>query len=667
MPFARALAGRLDRSRSLLRSALACAAMAGASTRAAGAAEGSPDGGTEIVAAPVEIVGTRTTGSDRAPAAQRTEVEAAAFGGEVRSVAELLASSPGAVLHSTGGPGQATTVSLRGASADQSLVLLDGIPLAGPGGGAIDLSTLPVGLIDRMIVSRGVLGAQLGSGALGGVIELVPKAPSHEGLQGGTQASFGSFGTAQLTADLSGSAAEASAWTAAVQLDRTAGDFDYQRKLTPELMGAPYFDDTRSNSDSQRAAALLRWETRLAAGATLSALAQATGGVRGLPGPIGGFTPHARASDAGWVAGGKALGAIGAGVWSIRGWARGSWLELRGLRAFGGDCGATEPGCEPGFSRSLAGRAEGELRLPVGESQWLSAVVSGGAEGVSGSEVGVRRRALGSVALADEVRLWSGKLLIHPAARLDVVGDSLGLSPGLAAVVRPFAEASALAPLELRAGAGWSFRAPTLAELYLDQGSIEPNELLQPEHAWSADAGVAWRGEQATVSIGGFWSRYRQLILYEQYPPARIKPFNVGAARIAGLELRAAVKLPWACFAESSYAYLDAQNQADDQTTHEQKLVYRPPHQLFLRGAHRGERFEGYAEVDAASSMPRNSAGTASLPGHVLLNAGAGVRAIGTLWLDLEAKNLLDDRTHQDLFQYPLPGFSLALIARARL
>ena len=37
------------------------------------------------------------------------------------------------------------------------------------------------------------------------------------------------------------------------------------------------------------------------------------------------------------------------------------------------------------------------------------------------------------------------------------------------------------------------------------------------------------------------------------------------------------------------------------------------------------------------------------------------------LWVDFEAKNLLDDRTLEDVFQYPLPGFSFAVIARARL
>src|SRR5205085_6461804 len=133
-------------------------------------------------------------GSVRAPASESTVVEAARFAGEVRSVAEMLQSAPGATVRAAGGPGQPTSLSLRGATADESLVLLDGIPLRGPGGGSVDLSTLPATLLDRLIVSRGVLGAQFGAGALGGVVEIVPRAPRGDG--GGGRIAVGSFGTA---------------------------------------------------------------------------------------------------------------------------------------------------------------------------------------------------------------------------------------------------------------------------------------------------------------------------------------------------------------------------------------------------------------------------------------------------------------------------------------
>ena len=68
-----------------------------------------------------------------------------------------------------------------------------------------------------------------------------------------------------------------------------------------------------------------------------------------------------------------------------------------------------------------------------------------------------------------------------------------------------------------------------------------------------------------------------------------------------------------------------------------------------------------------AGSRRRNQFDSAFLPAQLFFNAGIGARAYGPLWLDLEVKNLLDDQTLEDLFQYPLPGRSIALIARARL
>src|SRR5437879_7376056 len=51
--------------------------------------------------------------------------------------------------------------------------------------------------------------------------------------------------------------------------------------------------------------------------------------------------------------------------------------------------------------------------------------------------------------------------------------------------------------------------APTIAELYLDQGGVVPNGALQPEHAWSTDAGIAWRTPRANFLLGAFWTTPR--------------------------------------------------------------------------------------------------------------------------------------------------------------
>jgi vitamin B12 transporter len=601
----------------------------------------------------IEVQGARPAGSPRAPSTAATIIDTALFGGEMRSVAEMLSTAPGVSIHALGGPGQAATLSLRGASADESLVLLDGIPLQGPGGGAVDLSSLPATLLDRMVVSRGVLGAQFGAGALGGVLELLPRS-ARGTWAGGAEAAVGSFGTGRLALDAAMPAGNGSA-VVALQGDRTSGNFEYARQLTPEIAGAPFYGFTRENGDATRGSGLLRISQELGSDLGLDMLLQGSAGLRGLPGPSSSPTPHSREFDAAGAGGLRLRGSNGEVAWSLRASGRLDRSELRGVSAFG-DCEDGTPDCPRQDQRSSSARAEGELALPAGEANTLRLLLSGGGEWVHGA-TGAHRRGLFSAAVRDDLALTSG-FSLHPAVRLDKVGRQAGLSPAITAEWKP----APGHPLSLRAGWGLSFRTPTFTELYLERGGIAANPDLQPERAWSVDAGAEWRLALLTLSATAFWSSYRQLILYQLFPPARVKPFNVGEARIAGVELQAVVPLPAHLLATLSYSFLDAVNRADGH-----KLAYRPPHRLFARLARRGERLEGYGEASFTSAIPRNAFDTAFVGSQLLLNAGIGVRAVGPLWIDVEAKNLLDKRTYEDLFQYPLPGLSIALIARARL
>ena len=598
-----------------------------------------PDVRAQEAGESIDVVGVRLQGSPNAPAAQSTVIDAAQFGGEVRSIGEILLASPGVSVHPLGGPGQPATLSLRGASADQSLVLLDGIPLQGAGAGAVDLSALPASLLQRMVVSRGVLGAQFGAGALGGAVELAPRA----GSGAGAQLSGGSFGTAQLQADASWRNA-----IVAVQGDRTSGDFDYARQLTPEIAGAPYYGFTRENADATRGSALARLVQPLSSSTELGLVFQATAGDHGLPGPASAPTPLAREADQGGLAGARLSGSAGDVVWAARAWGRADHVALRCVQSFGACADSSVSDQRYGTARG-----EGELGIPAGPGQWLRAELSGGGEWIAGADTGSHHRALGSAALSDDLRLPAG-FALHPAARLDAIGRDVGLSPALTGAWTSGA-------LTLRAGWGLSFRPANFSELYLATGGIAPNPDLRPERAWSIDAGAAWRTALVDLSASAFYSAYGQLILYELNPSAnQVKPLNVGSARISGVELQAIVKLPAGFTGEGAYSWLRAVDERG------QTLPYRPPHRLFLRLARHGDRLEGYAESSWTAAMPRNSFDVL-LGSQLVFNAGAGVRAAGPLWLDVEVKNLLDDQTLEDLFQYPLPGRSIAMIARARL
>jgi vitamin B12 transporter len=99
---------------------------------------------------------------------KREEIEAA---GQTTLV-ELLRGTPGIEINQIGGAGAASSVFLRGANAQHTLVLVDGVRMNSPTLGIARLEHLPVQLIERIEVVRGPMSHLYGSDAIGGVIQI---------------------------------------------------------------------------------------------------------------------------------------------------------------------------------------------------------------------------------------------------------------------------------------------------------------------------------------------------------------------------------------------------------------------------------------------------------------------------------------------------------------
>src|SRR5262245_55150139 len=120
-------------------------------------------------------------------------------------LADLLTSTPGAMMIRNGGPGTVTSLFVRGGESNYNKVLLDGVPLNEPGG-TYYLNNLSTENLDRVEIVRGAYSSLFGSDAMASVIQLVTKRPDRGSPQPRVsgQIDGGTYGTLHTTASVSG-------------------------------------------------------------------------------------------------------------------------------------------------------------------------------------------------------------------------------------------------------------------------------------------------------------------------------------------------------------------------------------------------------------------------------------------------------------------------------
>ncbi|MCA9583498.1 MAG: TonB-dependent receptor plug domain-containing protein, partial [Myxococcales bacterium] len=194
---------------------------------------------------------------DLDPTGSMTSIDATKREGHEESVGEIVREIPGARASALGALGSPEFLTVRGAAAEQTTVLFADIPLDSVDGGPFDLSTIPTAAVGQIELYRGAAPLWLGSGAIGGVLRLVPRAPSDDEVLAG--AGLGAFG--YRTAFVLTSLAEGPrhpGWLGAVGFRGADGDFVYDYDNTPLIAGDSR-EARRTNADSARGHGLFRW------------------------------------------------------------------------------------------------------------------------------------------------------------------------------------------------------------------------------------------------------------------------------------------------------------------------------------------------------------------------------------------------------------------------
>lgn len=96
------------------------------------------------------------------------------------SITQALATLPGVTVAQNGGPGSSASVSIRGSSASQVAVFIDGIRIGSPTTGIAPWADLPTEAFERVEVISGPAAASFGNNAMGGVVQLFTRRAANQ-------------------------------------------------------------------------------------------------------------------------------------------------------------------------------------------------------------------------------------------------------------------------------------------------------------------------------------------------------------------------------------------------------------------------------------------------------------------------------------------------------
>ncbi|VXC48450.1 TonB-dependent receptor plug domain-containing protein [Sphingomonas sp. 8AM] len=183
-----------------------------------------PDAAATDTGADIVVAANRApVDADRVTASVTVLDKAAIDRAQDLSVADLLLRTPGVSLSRNGGYGTSTSLRIRGAETDQTVVVIDGVKINDPSspGGGYNFANLLIGDAARIEVLRGPQSILWGSQAIGGVVNIVTPLPT-AALEGSIDLEGGSRETVSARAALGGTAGPL-AWRVGAQTFITDG------------------------------------------------------------------------------------------------------------------------------------------------------------------------------------------------------------------------------------------------------------------------------------------------------------------------------------------------------------------------------------------------------------------------------------------------------------
>lgn len=616
-----------------------------------------------------------------APTAFVTHVDPAQYTEEMESVADAVGDTVGVSVRRYGGLGAFSTLSIRGSSANQVSVYLDGVPLSRAHNEVVNLADLPLDSLERIEVYRGTTPLSLGAAGIGGIVNLIPKAPSQTPYTHAT-AGYGSFTTRKFALTHMQLAGGFQTF-ANVTMMGSAGNFRFRSDNDTPLNP---FDDrevTRVHNSFDSVAALFRARRTWGNASHLDLLQETFWKTAELPGR--GANPSLHATS-------ERLRLLQAVRWRTGGWpGNNTDTMVQGFVTFErsffrdpfGELGA---GQQQRRDDTLVGGGNASVTSYLTSTQVLSWFVETSGEAFLPENSAVNApvepeasRWRATAGVQHQWSLWHDRLRAVPTLRFEWLRDRSSsafrdFGRQLPRIARDEGLWNPMLGLEWNVTEGFSVRgnlarverAPNFTELFGNTGSVIGNPALVPERAWNRDLGVRFERmfPDLDLRLAGEYAYFNndvdRLIVFVQRSAAIFKPENIGRARLRGHEagMRWEWRQRWLLDTNLTWQEPENRSPAAGGIYLGKRLPGRPRTEWYLRASSRYGRITPYYELNYVSGNFLDQANFDRVPSRTIHTVGLTAQVAWGFAVGLQARNLTDNQV-SDVGGFPLPGRAL--------
>jgi outer membrane receptor protein involved in Fe transport len=596
-------------------------------------------------------------------------------------IGSLLLQVPGVTVARTGASQAFTTLTLRGSNPDQVSIYIDGVPLDIAQGGGVDVSTLPLGDIERVEVYRGTTPLAFGESTLGGVISITTRTP---GLtRASLRAGVAPFGTVFADATGGGRVGRLRLYLG-LHVFSSQGDYPLHYNNAPYNPGTGV-DTVRQNNDAFEGNGVLRAALALEGRRTLSLGLIGFAREEGLPGPTNNLALHARFHTA------RGLGILRYESREDLGpggrLSADAFVNLERDRLLDPDAELQNQGPLFVHATTLSIGTTVHATRPLMEWGRASALLEARRETYAPEDEldpagsGIPARRLIGVGGAELALFWHRlNLEVIPSARFEAMEDTVTGQNGSGQPVPAGPAITRLLPtyrlglvrpvspvVTLKANVGEYHHAPSFLELYGDgSGRLLGNPGLVAEEGTNADLGVWIDRAGARVAISSrttlFGALADDLIYWLPNAGGPSRAENLSRARVYGLEQELQLAIGQHARLVAQATYLVADDASDNPTTHGKQIPHHPRWSAYGRpeivriGLPRGIYFGAYVDAAILAGAYEDPAHVFPIPPQALVGAGATLSRPATgLRLMVSALNLADLSTF-NFTGWPLPG-----------